>query len=50
MGNGRAAGMWMNGSKMKSDRPASSTSTEVEGSALSRLAIADPAEPPPTMT
>src|SRR5215208_5779257 len=42
--------MWMNGSILKSDRPASRTSTEVFGSALSRLAMADPADPPPTMT
>src|SRR5215212_7231922 len=40
----------MNGSSLKSDRPASRTRTLVLGSALSRLAIAHPAEPPPTMT
>ncbi len=50
MGYGSAAGMWMNGSIRKSDRPASSTRTDVPGSALSRLASAHPAEPPPTMT
>ena len=42
--------MWMNRSQMKSGRPASSTSTVVPGSTLSRLANAEPAEPPPTMT
>src|SRR5215213_118837 len=42
--------MWMNGSIRKSERPASRTSTVVPGSALSRLAIAEPAEPPPTTT
>ncbi|MEH3076730.1 MAG: hypothetical protein PGN11_08600 [Quadrisphaera sp.] len=50
MGNGSAAGMCTSGSSEKSLRPASSTSTEVDGSALSRLASAQPAEPPPTMT
>ena len=50
MGNDRAAGMWMYTSKRQSRRPASSTSTEVAGSALSRLASAQPAEPPPTIT
>ena len=47
---GNAAGIWMNGSNLKSLRPASSTSTLTDGSALSRLASADPADPPPTMT
>ena len=41
--------MWMNGSQMKSGRPASSTSTRVVASAESRAASALPAEPPPTM-
>src|SRR5262245_48495250 len=47
---GRAAGMWMNGSTLKSERPASSTRTDVPGSALRRLARAQPALPPPTIT
>ena len=42
--------MLMNGSSRVSLRPASSTSTEVAGSAESRLASTEPAEPPPTMT
>jgi len=42
--------MWMKTSHVESGRPASSTSTLVEGSALSRFASAHPAEPPPTMT
>ena len=50
MGNDSAAGMCMYTSKRQSRRPASSTSTEVCGSALSRLASAQPAEPPPTIT
>ncbi len=49
MGNDSAAGMWMYTSHNESGRPASSTSTLVAGSALSRLASTHPAEPPPTM-
>jgi hypothetical protein len=45
-----AAGMWMKMSHFQSGRPASRTSTEVDGSALRRLASALPAEPPPTIT
>src|SRR4051812_35800991 len=41
--------MWMKTSHFESGRPASSTSTLVVGSAESRLASAEPAEPPPTM-
>src|SRR4051812_24568919 len=41
--------MWMKMSHGQSGRPASSTSTRVDGSALSRLASTHPAEPPPTM-
>src|SRR5271165_5552790 len=40
----------MKTSHRQSGRPASSTSTRFAGSALSRLASALPAEPPPTMT
>src|SRR5947199_3340146 len=50
MAYGSAAGMWMNGSTFQSLRPASSTSTRFEGSADRRLASAQPADPPPTMT
>src|SRR4051794_37520713 len=50
MGNGSAAGMWMKGSSLQSLLPASRTSTLVPASAESRLASAQPAEPPPTMT
>src|SRR5262245_39929875 len=42
--------MWMNTSKGLSERPASRTSTELPGSADSRFASAQPAEPPPTIT
>ena len=42
--------MWMNTSKRQSMRPASSTSTLLAGSADSRFASAQPADPPPTMT
>jgi hypothetical protein len=42
--------MWMKTSHLESGRPASSTSTRVEESALSRFASAQPAEPPPTIT
>src|SRR4051794_10317756 len=42
--------MWMKGSILKSLCPASSTSTEVPGSADRRFASAHPAEPPPTIT
>src|SRR4051794_20034575 len=42
--------MWMKTSQRQSGRPASSTSTRVEASALRRLASAQPAEPPPTIT
>src|SRR3712207_2810528 len=45
-----AAGMWTKTSQRESLRPASSTSTRLPGSALSRLARALPADPPPTMT
>ncbi len=41
--------MWMKTSHSESGRPASSTSTRVDGSALSRFASTQPAEPPPTM-
>src|SRR5680860_22772 len=41
--------MWMKTSHFQSVRPASSTSTRWSGSALSRFASAQPAEPPPTM-
>ena len=50
MGNENAAGMWMNTSQRESLRPASSTNTFVAASADSRLASAEPAEPPPTIT
>ncbi len=50
MGNGSAAGMWMNGSIFQSEWPASRTRTLVPESAESRFASAQPAEPPPTMT
>src|SRR5215210_8250965 len=46
----RAAGMWTKTSHSESLRPASRTRTERPGSALSRLARALPAEPPPTTT
>ena len=42
--------MWMKTSQRESGRPASSTSTDVDGSAERRLASTLPAEPPPTMT
>ena len=42
--------MWMTTSTFQSRRPASNTRTRLEGSALRRLAIAQPAEPPPTIT
>jgi hypothetical protein len=41
------AGMWMNG--LRSRGPASSSSTRQRGSALSRLASTQPADPAPTM-
>src|SRR6185503_13973136 len=50
MGIVNAAGMWMNGSILKSERPASRSSTLVPGSAERRLAKAHPADPPPTIT
>src|SRR4051794_2239029 len=42
--------MWMKTSKRQSRRPASTTRTRTEGSADSRLARAQPADPPPTIT
>jgi hypothetical protein len=45
-----AAGMWMKMSQIQSGLPASRTSTVVFGSAESRLASTQPADPPPTMT
>ena len=42
--------MWMKTSQIESLRPASSTSTRFAGSSESRLASAQPAEPPPTIT
>src|SRR5262245_58472804 len=42
--------MWTNGSIFQSEWPASSTRTLVPPSAVSRLATAQPAEPPPTIT
>src|SRR2546423_2946526 len=42
--------MWTKTSKRESGRPASRTRTRIDGSALSRLASAQPADPPPTMT
>src|ERR1035437_6342213 len=50
MGKGSAAGMWMRTSHSESLRPASRTRTLLAGSAESRVANAQPAEPPPTMT
>src|SRR4029077_1816005 len=41
--------MWMKTSHFESIRPASRTSTRFDASALSRLASAHPADPPPTM-
>ena len=35
---------------LEAGRPASRTSTRVPGSALSRLASTEPADPPPTIT
>src|SRR3954454_24258667 len=42
--------MWMSTAQPASVRPPSTTSPRVAGSALSRLASAHPADPPPTMT
>jgi hypothetical protein len=42
----KPAGIWMNLSLSRG--PASSTTTDADGSALSRLATTDPAEPVPT--
>src|SRR5256886_16010545 len=42
--------MWMKTSNRYSGRPAASTRTRLSGAALSGLASALPAEPPPTMT
>src|ERR1035437_360931 len=50
MGKGSAAGMWMRTSHSESLRPAARTRTLLAGSAESRFANAQPAEPPPTMT
>jgi hypothetical protein len=44
----QASGMWIHGSR--SQPPASSTSTLVSQSAVSRLASTQPAEPAPMMT
>ena len=43
----KPAGMWNNG--CQSEPPASSSSTLTAGSALSRLASTQPADPPPVM-
>ena len=50
MENRLVGGMWMKTSHFQSLRPASSTNTELFGSALKRFAIAQPALPPPTIT
>src|SRR3954470_15855779 len=42
--------MWTKTSNRKSGRPASRTRTRTDGSADSRLARTQPADPPPTMT
>src|SRR5687767_8338987 len=50
IGNASAAGMWMKTSHRESFRPASSTRTRFDEAVESRLASAQPADPPPTIT